>query len=210
MTDTATLPSTASPAAESGVAVPGALAPGTGSRRGARRPRRTWGRMRQVSAWVLLAFAVILLWPAQLGGITALTVVNGHSMEPTYETGDLVVSVKLPRYRVGDVVSFAVPEGQDGAGGRVIHRIVDVRTTAGGRTYTTQGDHNPQPDPWRIGDADILGRAFAHVPRVGVGLTPQGAPIVLAIALGGIVTLLLWGDGRGSRSRTREPHDDHP
>ncbi|MFM9597455.1 S26 family signal peptidase, partial [Streptomyces scabiei] len=54
---------------------------------------------------VLAAVAVVVLWPATWGGITGLTIVNGHSMEPTFSSGDLVVTVRQFSYAVGDVVS---------------------------------------------------------------------------------------------------------
>jgi len=171
------------------------------------RVARTWGGMRQIIGWVVLGIAIVLLWPAQLGGLTGLTVVNGHSMEPTYVTDDLIVSMRQPHYHVGDIVSYEVPAGQNGAGGRVIHRIVSVQTVDGAMVYGTRGDNNPQADPWVIGDADVLGRAVLRLPGVGIALTPDGAPIVLAVALGAVVTLLLWGGDARSRSRSRDAAD---
>ena len=48
------------------------------------------------------------LWPTSLGGCTTLTIVSGHSMEPTYYTGDLVVS-RCGDYQVGDIVVYNPP-----------------------------------------------------------------------------------------------------
>ncbi|MBF0817094.1 signal peptidase I [Microbacterium paludicola] len=198
MTTTATLIS--APAVEGGVAAPAA-----GSR-AARRSARSRGRVRGVVGWLLLALAVVLLWPAQFGGLTGLTVVNGHSMEPVYRTDDLVASFRQTGYAVGDIVSYRVPQGQPGAGGRVIHRIASASDVDGETVYTTQGDNNPQADPWTIRDGDILGRAIVAVPGVGAGLTPEGAPLILALSLGVIVTVLLWGDGGRARARKNSDH----
>ncbi|MFL0410388.1 signal peptidase I [Microbacterium paludicola] len=183
--------------------------PGDGTR-AARRRARSRGRTRAAVSWLLLVLAVILLWPAQYGGLTGVTAVNGHSMEPTYHTGDLVASFRQSGYAVGDIVSYQVPQGQPGAGGRVIHRIVSARVVGGETIYSTQGDNNPQADPWTIRDGDILGRAIVAVPGVGAGLTPEGAPLLLALSLGFIVTMLLWGDGDGHRARARAKTDNRP
>jgi signal peptidase len=207
VSDTALLPA---PVVEEDVVVPGLVTRATlrEATRRDERPRRTWGALRKVTGWVVLAFAFIALWPAQFGGITGMTVVNGHSMEPTYVTGDLIVSVRQPHYEVGDIVSYQVPEGQAGAGGRVIHRISAVSAGVGGPRYATQGDNNPEADPWVISDGDILGQAVVRIPHAGVGLTGEGSTLALALALGFIVTLLLWGDDRGSRRDDETEQDD--
>src|SRR5437868_9645307 len=47
----------------------------------------------------------VALRPAQLGGPATFVVVQGVSMEPTYHTGDLVISHRQSSYAVGDVVA---------------------------------------------------------------------------------------------------------
>ena len=59
--------------------------------------------LRSVIVWTLVAGAAYLLWPTGLGGCTTLTIVSGHSMEPTYHTGDVVLS-RCGTPQVGDVV----------------------------------------------------------------------------------------------------------
>jgi signal peptidase len=146
---------------------------------------------------------VALVWPAQFGGITGLTVVDGHSMEPLYHTGDLVISVRQPAYAVGDVVSYQVPEGQPGAGGRVIHRIVAVDNGV----YSTLGDNNPDLDPWRFESGDVLGKAVFMIPSIGAIGTVLGsqAGLIAGLACGLLVTILLWRSG-GSSSAERGKH----
>ena len=184
---------TARPTSEEGLAVvlPQALRnPG-----GPTRPGR-WRRIRAAWNWALLALAAVVLWPATLGGVTGLTIVAGDSMLPTYTTGDVAVTLKMTSYHPGDVISYTVPEGQPGAGGHVIHRVL----TAESGQYTTIGDNNSSPDTWVIGDSDILGKAVARVPGVGVVFTPQVLPYVVALALGGIVTVLLWSPRAGEEN----------
>lgn len=161
-------------------------------RRGRR--RRTIPRL---VALALTAVAVVLLWPATWGGIFGLTIVNGNSMMPTLSSGDLVVTMRQPSYGVGDVVSYVVPRGQAGAGGHVIHRIREIDETGPRPVFVSQGDNNPQPDPWRFGPEDVYGRAVARVP----GLAGAVAGFVFPAAVGAVATLafLAWAWPRRAR-----------
>ncbi|MCA0253656.1 MAG: S26 family signal peptidase [Actinobacteria bacterium] len=145
-------------------------------------------RMRSALGWLLLAVAIVALWPAQWGGITGLTIVSGQSMEPAYHTGDLVVTIRQPGYAVGDVISYRVPAGQPGAGGRVIHRIESIQAGV----LRTLGDNNSDTDPWVFTAADITGRAIFHLPGVGLLWSPTVLPLILAAIAGLAVTVLLW------------------
>lgn len=152
---------------------------------GTRSPRRA---VRAVLGWLLLAAAVVVLWPAPWGGFTGLTIVSGHSMEPTYHTGDLVVTARQPGYAVGDVVSYRVPAGQPGSGGRVIHRIVSIEDGV----IHTLGDNNADVDPWVFTATDIAGRAVLRIPGLGLLWGPQVFPLIIAAVVGLGVTILLW------------------
>jgi signal peptidase len=150
---------------------------------------------------VLFVVAVALLWPARYGGITGLTVVSGHSMEPTFHTGDLLLSIKQPSYRVGDIVSYTVAPGQPGAGGRVIHRIIAVDASG---HYQTRGDNNPDIDPWRSTARDVMGREIFSLAGAGTFLGPASAPAALGLVFGGLITGLIWrSDTTVARSRKR-------
>ena len=81
-------------------------------------------RMTAVVAVATLVGAAVLALPVALGGNTTYTIVAGHSMEPSLESGDLVITRRQASYDVGDVVVYEIPEGSPGAGVKVIHRIV--------------------------------------------------------------------------------------
>lgn len=135
--------------------------------------------------WVLGALALgWLLWPSSLGGCTTLTIVSGHSMEPTYYTGDLVVSRCGP-VEVGDVIVYSPP---DVGGARVIHRIVDGDAGDG---WIVQGDNNDFLDPWTPTADDILGSSVLHLPQVGkvaaILLSPMTWLSLLVVALAVVV-----------------------
>lgn len=146
-------------------------------------------RLRSAAGWLLTAAVVAVLvwfgWPTTLGGCTTLTIVSGHSMEPTYYTGDLVVS-RCGRPEVGDVVVYT-PPGVDQ--GRVIHRVVGGDARDG---WAIRGDNNDFYDPWRPHQEDVLGIAVLHVPGLGrvaaILLDPWAWASLLVIAAG----VLLW------------------
>ena len=145
------------------------------------------------ASWAILVGAIVLaLWPAHLGGVTGFTVVNGHSMEPTYVTGDLVLTLQQSHYEVDDVISYVVPEGQPGEGGRVIHRIIEQQGSANAPQYLTQGDNNAEADPWIIAPTDIVGRARGHLPGLGRLLGSNSYPLMVAGAAAVIVLVFLW------------------
>lgn len=112
-----------------------------------------------VLALLALALAVAVV-PRLLGG-AALTVLTG-SMEPTYSPGDMVVSVPVETYEVGDVVTFQ-PVSDDPT--LITHRIVGVQLGAETR-YVTRGDANGADDE-PIQAEQVMGRVVYHIPYVG-------------------------------------------
>jgi signal peptidase len=154
-------------------------------------------RIASLIGWVLCIAVLILIWPTRFGGWTSLTVVSGESMVPTYFTGDLVGSWKSGDYEPGDIVVYRVPQGEEGAGHQVIHRLLSV--DAEGR-WSVQGDNKPSPDPWHPTAADIVGEAVFVFP--GLGSMLNWVPLLLALGAGVLVTAGLWprrsdGDGDG-------------
>lgn len=154
-----------------------------------RAPRTGRERVRSASGWAVTAALVGVLvwfgWPSTLGGCTTLTIVSGHSMEPTYYTGDLVVS-RCGTPGTGDVVVYT-PPGLDR--GRIIHRVVGGDAGDG---WVIQGDNNDFLDPWRPHAGDVLGIARLHVPGLGrvasILLDPWAWASLLVVAAG----VLLW------------------
>ncbi|WP_454050945.1 S24/S26 family peptidase [Cellulomonas sp. Marseille-Q8402] len=152
-------------------------------------PRTPRDRLRSALGWAGTAGIVAVLvwfgWPSTLGGCTTLTIVSGHSMEPTYYTGDLVVS-RCGSPAVGDVVVYTPPDLERG---RIIHRVVGGDAADG---WVIQGDNNDFLDPWRPHAADVLGIARLHVPglgRVASILLDPWAWLSLVVVAGGV---LLW------------------
>jgi signal peptidase I len=133
------------------------------------RQSSTWRRKIRLAGWTLfvafLAAWAIFLRPAFLGGPLTYVIVAGHSMEPTLNTGDLVVARRQNTYRRGDVIAYRITKDQAGAGTLVIHRIVGGSSSDG---YMTRGDNRKYRDPWRPKPADIAGKMSVHARRLGM------------------------------------------
>jgi signal peptidase I len=111
------------------------------------------------------------LAPRAIGGPATIVVVYGTSMEPVFDSGDVVITHRQGRYDIGDVVAFRAD------GGTVIHRIIDGDPDRGWRT---QGDNRATPDGWNVLSADILGKQFLRIPN-GLALLTKAGPWLAGI-----------------------------
>ncbi|NMR20311.1 signal peptidase I [Cellulomonas fimi] len=163
---------------------------------GAGLPRRLRGVLGNAVLVVAALVAGWLLWPSSLGGCTTLTIVSGQSMEPTYSTGDLVVS-RCGEPRVGDVMVYQ--PGSTG-GARIIHRVIGGDEASG---WELQGDNNDFVDPFTPRGEEVLGTARLHLPRVGIAAAALTSPVVWLSVIALAVALLVW-------PRRDEADDDAP
>lgn len=141
--------------------------------------------------WVVIAAAGALLLvavaiPAVAGG-TPYVVLTG-SMRPTMPPGTLVVVRRTPvaALEVGDVVTYQLRSGMADV---VTHRIVAVTVDRRGhRSFRTQGDANPSPDPLPVHPVQIRGQRWYAVPYVGYAVAlftgPQRRVAAIAAATG--------------------------
>ena len=165
--------------------------------------------MRAALSWAGVLVCLWLALPTQLGGHLGLTVVAGHSMQPTYQAGDLLVTVRGSDYEAGDVLVYVIPAGDVGAGTHVVHRL---RGYAEDGSYEMQGDNNAGTDIWHPTAGDAQGRVVASVPGGGVILRWLVSPLALA-ALCGVLTAVLVAQPRdrpasGGGPPTSPPKDD--
>ncbi|MCC7365408.1 MAG: signal peptidase I [Dehalococcoidia bacterium] len=153
---------------------------------------------------VLAVAAVVVLWwhfgPAQLGGPTSYIIVNGNSMEPGMERGDLALVRRAASYETGDVVTYRHPSV-----GPVIHRVIGTE----GARLVLQGDNNDFVDGYRPAADEVIGELWFHVPRVGSWLArlhgPLSAAALLALAFGGLA--VGTGGVRRARRHGRRLHN---
>lgn len=148
----------------------------------------------------LLGALAYISWPARLGGDAMFVVVRGHSMEPTYEMGDLLYARTGGEFHVGDVAIYRIPEGQQGAGTLVVHRIKKI---LGNGHFVFQGDNKPTVDDVTPDRADLVAK-----PVMDLGDLPTRAlivaPIIFTLLAAGLVTYVFW-PGREDEGEAESP-----
>lgn len=113
-----------------------------------RKTRRTAGLVGNLLLVVLTLVAAAYVLPSLLG--YERYVITGGSMAGTYDKGSIVFEKQVPaaELEVGDVITYQPPPAS-GVTTLVTHRIVEAgRSPEGERVFVTQGDANPDPDPW--------------------------------------------------------------
>jgi len=157
--------------------------------------------MKKTIEWLVFFVAALGVWllagPSSLGGPASYVIVDGPSMEPTYQHGDLVVAYERNTYEVGDVIVYDAPVDSQF---NVIHRITE-RTEGG---FITQGDNRDEVDGWTAPDDEIYGAALFHIPKGGAIVNFLRQPTTILAIGAGWVTLILMqrSPKRSDRSRT--------
>lgn len=149
-------------------------------------PRVVAGLVATLLATVCLSAAV---WHISGGRWFAVAT---PSMGTAAPVGTLLLTqpASVATLKVGDIVTFRVP----GAGAEIYsHRIAAV----GPSGLRTQGDLNASPDPWTVGDADLIGKVVAR--WWGMGWVLRGLPLLL------ICLALTAVTAAGTRTRWRSP-----
>ena len=134
-------------------------------------PRRARGLVGGLLTVGAVALAAAVLVPALLG--FQRYVITSGSMTGTYDRGSLVYDRVVPTasLKVGDVITYAPPQGS-GPAGLVTHRIHAITKQRDGRlVYRTKGDFNPSVDPWTFTLPNRTQAKVAfHLPYVGFAL----------------------------------------
>ena len=122
------------------------------------------------------------LAPTVIGGPATYLVVDGNSMKPSLNDGDLVIAKKSSDVAIGDLVVFQT------SGGLVVHRIFGGASGA----WQTKGDYQNAPDDWVVANNQIIGEKLVSIPGVGqVFRTLRNQPVLLATLASGAVALAL-------------------
>ncbi|MFW5470463.1 signal peptidase I [Knoellia sp. CPCC 206435] len=140
-------------------------------------------------------------------------VITGGSMSGAIERGSVAFEKRIPvqDLAVGDVITY-LPPPDSGVSDLVTHRITKVEPgQAGSTVFSTQGDANPDPDPWTFALTEGTQPVVAHtVPLVGYVFVALADPQVRMAVIGGpaaVIALLALRDlvGAVRPDRTR-PH----
>jgi len=103
---------------------------------------------------LITALSIIFL---SLNNYVFLAVVEGQSMEPLLQTGDIVIVYKVDEgdLRLGDIVVYKKSDGS-----LIIHRIIDIYETSSAIVIITKGDNNAFPDPPITAD-QVIGKVLS-------------------------------------------------
>lgn len=112
---------------------------------------------------------IIALIIMSISGSFMFAVVEGRSMEPLLQTGDLVFVIKASPddIHVGDVIVYKRPNGE-----YVIHRVIKVIGNGDSMLIVTKGDNNPVPDgnipvDWVAGKVISIDGNVIKIPGIG-------------------------------------------
>lgn len=163
---------------------------------GRRAERRSLGR-RVLDLTFNLVVAVVVLgclaWIAPSAFGYSRYVITGGSMEPTIHRGSVVFEKPTPvaDLEVGDVITYLPPAGS-GTTSLVTHRIIAMEPAEGGGVlFTTQGDANPDPDPWHFQLVDEQQPVVEQsVPYVGWAFVALADRTTRMLLIGGPAVLI--------------------
>ena len=117
---------------------------------------------------VVITFVIVLI-VLSLVKTLMFAVVEGKSMEPVLQTGDLVVIIKeSPKaLKIGNVVVYERPDGEF-----IIHRVVKILKLGDNLIIIPKGDNNTVPDgeipsSWIIGEVLEINNAVVKFPGIG-------------------------------------------
>lgn len=132
-----------------------------------------------------LVFAWVFLAPTKIGGGASYVMVQGHSMEPKFQSGDLALVRKASSYQIGDIVTY----WDESMAAYTIHRIIDIKQDR----YVLQGDNNSWIDPVYPSQEEIIGKLWIHIPRLGKAVEWLRSPANFALVMGLSGGLLMTG-----------------
>lgn len=145
-------------------------------------------------AFVVALFGVAALLLASLLPITGtveIKIVKSGSMEPTIQTGSVVVVRPAASYQVGDVVVFGKDTKTEIP---TTHRIIEKRVEGGQTYFVTKGDANEERDPREVAAGEVLAKVLFSVPYTGYILDFARQPIGFALLIGLPAALIIFDE----------------
>lgn len=126
-------------------------------------------------------------------------VVMSGSMEPTYQTGSIVLVDRdnISDVKIGDAIAF------ENGGTYIAHRIISSCKEG----YITKGDANESEDPWIVPASDVKGKVVFSIPVIGYLMKlATGVPGIILFATiiicMGLSSLLELVDDNTERNKT--------
>ncbi|HEV2226468.1 MAG TPA: signal peptidase I [Nitrososphaerales archaeon] len=179
-----------------------------------KRPKELNRRLlKRVGMGLLVATVTMaVLLPIYMGTQTyPIAIVEGNSMYPTLQNGDLIVFHSPSQGMIANdsIIVFV----QTGTGISaldslmkpvLVHRIVGVVVQSDGMVnYQTKGDNNQQVDPALVPASRVLGTPETVIPKAGLIImfvqSPQGL-----IAIVGVITFIFIGKSEDKMKKEEE------
>ena len=155
----------------------------------------------EISVVGLICFFIIAL-PLVAGTKSyPLTVIEGNSMYPYLQNGDLVYYTKIDASNIPNGTLIVFTQSNTGMSlldglinPVVIHRVIDQVIQADGTAYyRTKGDNNELADSALVKQDHVLGSASSSIPKVGLILlflkSPQGLITVIGFIVIGYLSI---------------------
>lgn len=161
---------------------------------------------RAVGVVLLIALALPLAWKLATGDI--YVTVTGHSMEPLFHVGDVLVVQRPTGHETkhpGQIVVATFGNDADATSGtRYVHR---VHSAAGNDRVWLKGDNNPVNDPVPVTQKQIVGTPrIALTGTAGIAFAAaQTIPGRAGLALGGLLLLLIPAVPQPRHRHARRP-----
>lgn len=101
--------------------------------------------------------------PPSIFGYQAFTVLS-NSMNPSFETGDLIVvkTAASSAIHVNDVITF-----KESAKKYITHRVVEIGNDHGSIGFVTKGDNNNVEDEKIVSSGALIGKQVFLIPNAG-------------------------------------------
>jgi len=135
------------------------------------------------------------------------TPVSG-SMVPTLNVGDLLIVQGVPDASNvyahpgdGDIIVFRDPYNPNDL---IVHRAIDKLQIGGTWCFTTKGDANPSPDPWRVPESDVVGKVVWHIPYLGYIKIYMGTPIGMLLSIVLLLAILILDSLNATRKENKQ------
>ncbi len=164
-------------------------------RRPQRRPARRLGSALMNTVLIVATLAGVAYLAPSLVGYERY-VITGGSMSGTFEKGSVAFEQPVPvdELAVGDVITYQ-PPADSGVSTLVTHRILSITPLeTGALQFQTQGDANPDPDPWKFqlvsGDQPVVRHTVPLVGWIFVALADRDIRMIAIGVPAGLVALL--------------------
>ncbi|MYL41404.1 signal peptidase I [Virgibacillus salexigens] len=141
--------------------------------------------------------------PPSLFSFQPFTVLS-NSMNPTFETGDMVIVKRLEASEIqeNDVITF-----KEAADKYITHRVSEVILQQGDIQFVTKGDNNNVVDETLVSAKNVIGKQVFMIPNVGFISKfisgPVGFFLLILLPFTGYICLEVYE--RSQKSAKRHP-----